>query len=443
MIQEELYLLMREDDYEPSRVEIEEFVEKFHEGMKRVSQPVVKPYTFNSIDTLGYFEEKTVIEKEGKCGFINRNGKVVIPFAFDFVDNFVDDFARVKKDGKWSIFDLSGKQIVPLIYDFVGEFINGLAAIKKDDKWGFIDTSGKEISPPIFESVGNFGQKSREDKLKDFLYEKALVKMNDDIFFYINTKGEWIMSDEYLQLLLSEATVQDLRDIEENYILDNSEQYELLAMKFYELGELELSEKTYLKVLEQCSDKDSFVDFAESCAKNIAKTKYKNAKNIAKYKYSEVSDFTINGFARVWLLHKKCGFKCGLIDKDNKVVIPLIYDFLTWWDSDESLLCASNQVEEDKMGILDTTGKEVIPFYKYDYIGRLMEGSRFQEYSGVFIVGINEKYGIADKMGNLIIPCNYEYIYPYSIVSGNTVLFEVKLNGEYFYINLKNERVEK
>ena len=57
-----------------------------------------------------------------------------------------------KKDGKYGFIDEQGKEIVPYEYDDVtqqNEF--GYAGIKKDGKWGVIDSNGKIIQEPIYD----------------------------------------------------------------------------------------------------------------------------------------------------------------------------------------------------------------------------------------------------------------------------------------------------
>lgn len=60
------------------------------------------------------------------------------------------------KDGKWGYVDINGKVVVEYIYEFATEFNEyGYAAIKKDGKWGAIDYTGKIIVEPKYELKEN------------------------------------------------------------------------------------------------------------------------------------------------------------------------------------------------------------------------------------------------------------------------------------------------
>ena len=86
-------------------------------------------------------------KKDGKAGFIDEAGKVVIELQYDDAVFFVEGLAKVKKDNQWGFIDKTGKLIIPLHYKDVNSFSEGLAKVKKDAKLGFIDKTGKVIVP--------------------------------------------------------------------------------------------------------------------------------------------------------------------------------------------------------------------------------------------------------------------------------------------------------
>ena len=67
---------------------------------------------------------------------------------------FMGGLYRVKKDGKWGFIDKTGKVVIPLVYDDVGYFTEGLCWVRKRDhdteeyKYGFIDKKGVSLFPP-------------------------------------------------------------------------------------------------------------------------------------------------------------------------------------------------------------------------------------------------------------------------------------------------------
>ena len=52
-----------------------------------------------------------MVVKGEKCGYINKNNEVVIPFEYDAGTPFENGEAKVKKDGKWGTLTLDGKVV--------------------------------------------------------------------------------------------------------------------------------------------------------------------------------------------------------------------------------------------------------------------------------------------------------------------------------------------
>lgn len=93
---------------------------------------------------------------DGKWGFKNKDGSIVIRNVYDYAEKFSDGRARVTKNGQRGFIDLAGNIAIPLIYDDVSNFSEGLAAVLKDKKWGFIDRSGNVSIPFVYDSTFSF-----------------------------------------------------------------------------------------------------------------------------------------------------------------------------------------------------------------------------------------------------------------------------------------------
>ena len=102
--------------------------------------------------------ELNIISIEGKYGYMDNDGEIVIQPTFDSADEFVNGVAKVgmeNKDGemKYALIDTDGEYLVTLgTYESIGYFNAGLAVVsKKIDKenirYGYIDTDGEEVIP--------------------------------------------------------------------------------------------------------------------------------------------------------------------------------------------------------------------------------------------------------------------------------------------------------
>jgi WG containing repeat len=84
--------------------------------------------------------------RNDKFGYINEQGKIVIPAQFSRADNFSEGLAGVEVGGKYGMIDQTGKIVIKPVYEFIYAFKNGQAKfIGFDQKAGFIDRTGKII----------------------------------------------------------------------------------------------------------------------------------------------------------------------------------------------------------------------------------------------------------------------------------------------------------
>lgn len=99
-----------------------------------------------------------LIELNDEKGYIElRQENEYKYYNFKFEEKAIADINQEitlfvsKKDGKYGFTDKSGKVIVDYIYDDATEQnIYGFAAIKKDGKWGSIDSKGNVVQEPIY-----------------------------------------------------------------------------------------------------------------------------------------------------------------------------------------------------------------------------------------------------------------------------------------------------
>jgi hypothetical protein len=93
------------------------------------------------------------IKKDGKWGFIDRDGKIVVPPQYDYI---YDDYTYSQQREGYFVFNSAGKmgvyqngygERVPATYDKIKVFSNreqaGYFEITQDGKVGIMDTLGR------------------------------------------------------------------------------------------------------------------------------------------------------------------------------------------------------------------------------------------------------------------------------------------------------------
>ena len=87
------------------------------------------------VSTAGPGESGMITER----GVIDHNGNwVVEERVFDGIMSFSEDYAVVAKDGKYGFINVNGKIVIPMIYEKARSFHDDYAAVRVDGKWGFL-----------------------------------------------------------------------------------------------------------------------------------------------------------------------------------------------------------------------------------------------------------------------------------------------------------------
>jgi hypothetical protein len=88
-------------------------------------------------------------DDDHKSGYININGKLVIPFNYVEAHGFSEGLASVKKEinGKYGYINKRGESAIKYRFTEVpfDGFQNGLAFVKENGKWGYINPKGEYV----------------------------------------------------------------------------------------------------------------------------------------------------------------------------------------------------------------------------------------------------------------------------------------------------------
>lgn len=125
-----------------------------------------------------------LVHKNEKHGFVNPDGKLVVPTIYDDASAFSECMALVKKNGKWGYVDSTGKLAIDLKYSDAYSFSYGYAVVSRDNKYGFVDRNGKEFHLEY-------------DMAKSFAEGLAAVQNSRGLWGYIDTNGKIVIPFKY------------------------------------------------------------------------------------------------------------------------------------------------------------------------------------------------------------------------------------------------------
>ena len=161
-------------------------------GFKNGLGEIVILATFDSTLGFDYANKIAMVKRNEKWGGINTSGEEIIEFKFEgalgralpiweggdqrISKTYLTSVICTKMNGKWGFIDISGKEVVPFKYD---DFNNAYSScpfllVSLNGKQGIIDYEGKDVYPFEIDSVIESGDGKGKD-YKELEYYKVVI----------------------------------------------------------------------------------------------------------------------------------------------------------------------------------------------------------------------------------------------------------------------------
>lgn len=346
------------------------------------------------ITLTGFTQELIPTEYNGKFGYNDTSGKIVIAAKYNLASEFMENIAAVSISEKWGIIDkkgneltkikydklmpdsknpivwviigakmglinLQGKEISPIQYDNTQHFYSEkLAPVQKGENWGFIDLMGKEVVKCKYKSVANFSN------------ERAWISNGNGIGF-INEHGIEIIPFKF-------------------YAADNFDDNGLCKVQTQKDGDYTLIDKNGRSVFLNYKQILRF-DTKTYAVKTNSGINFVNSKNklLESTEYIRLTPPLEGEKVRLWCVENSNG-KHGFINDNMKIAINCIYDDAKSFINGLCIVKVNN-----RWGIIDKAGKEIIPL-QYESIKNTIN------YDGNFIVKKDGKEYQINSKGDLL-----------------------------------------
>lgn len=147
-----------------------------------LNDPRVNSKEVGGREGIKYFQ----IIENGKTGFRDLDGNIVIKPIYDNAEMFSEGLSTVQLGNKYGLIDETGKYILPLRdMEYLGSVHNGLASFRGNDKYGFIDMTGQERIKPQFDWVDEFSE------------GLCVVRNDKGKHGYIDTTGKLVVNYQF------------------------------------------------------------------------------------------------------------------------------------------------------------------------------------------------------------------------------------------------------
>jgi hypothetical protein len=268
-----------------------------------------------------------VVKLDGKYGFVSaKTGELLTPVKYDMAEEWVqlwrdydlhaNDLAKVQLGGKWGCIDIHGNETVPLKYDNIkiAQHSPWFPA-QQSDKWGFVDRNGKELAPFEYDDVTMF------------FFHRARVKKDGKYGFIDDSSGEIVIPLIYddcetqFQSADFNSMMDFLRGIGDGKLLPVLIEYNG-KYGFLDVNGNEVAPPVYDNTLSfhigcelAAVVLDGKAGFIDRTGHTVIACRYEvDFSNPENYVFLDrCANVKLNG-------------KWGAIDRDEQVIIPVIYD---------------------------------------------------------------------------------------------------------------------
>ncbi|MCL1866927.1 MAG: WG repeat-containing protein [Oscillospiraceae bacterium] len=372
-----------------------------------------------------FYEGLAAVEIEGRLGIIDESGREIVScqyggFRFYWYTRvgFSDGLMRVSKvetvveddgvyeSGTWGYIDRSGKVVIPFEYNYAYDFSDGLAVVNpshlSSNSFGVIDKNGNVVIPFIYYRIWD----------NDGVF---IVQRDENQYAVIDRTGEFVIPfGKYSRIYWYVNEISMARSAETDKIC--------------------YIDKSGNEIIPRDSELTGFGDFREGLAmveigdwKEDSKSGFidESGQVAIPLKYNEAADFS-EGLAAVmvgsaYMTHEdfiESGYKWGFIDKTGAEVIPPLYDWVesgmdsrrggfsngvavVWRNGDFYVSEYGCRYEYGEVGVIDKSGEIVVPFGEYRHILPYQDGMAIA-FTGDWEDRDNRDYCLLDTSGNRV-----------------------------------------
>ena len=206
-------------------------------------------FTYDINEEDGTYKTKAV-NKNNEQLYTNYN-KVEALENYDSAENvwYERNVLKVEKDGKWGLIDTNGKEISEIIYDNIKTLkgIQNSIIVEKEGKYGLLNCNGVKILDTNYSEILNFG----DDYINGYI-----TKNQDGKFGIVNVSGEQVLENNYEEIYNIYSDKYFVIGENGNQQLINKDKEKVLTENFDEIKQITSTGVIYVK-----DGKYGFMDF--------------------------------------------------------------------------------------------------------------------------------------------------------------------------------------
>lgn len=370
---------------------------------------------YDSNNLISYEQNAIKVQKNGKYGIINIEGKEILPCEYDDLYSLknTNNSILVEKDNKIGLVDSTGKVIIEPQYKEIRglgtDYTSGYIVITEDNQYGVVDCNNQKVLDTKYQDIksltdngtyvvkenNNWELVQRNDEVtfsdglknvKDVLGLKngtVIIQNTNNKVGVISTTGETILNTVYDDIKFAFV---------DSYIIEQNGKYGIAkkndeivlnptytTINYIQTADIiEASEDGITSNLLNSNLETKLTGIVTeiNTSRGYIKIRQDNENKYYNFRFEERSEKDINTSNTLFL--DKQNDKYGYVDKDGKVVVDYQYD-----DATEQNEYGYAAVQKDgKWGAINEKGEEIVkPQYDFsnniniDFIGEWHLGS--------------------------------------------------------------------
>lgn len=301
-------------------------------------------------DAVNIFSEGlAAVKKKGLWGFINEGGKLVISPQYDNVSYFYSSgLCAVQKNGKSGFIDKNGKEIIPIIYSKVDQqMLDENVIVHKNGKWAVFDNKGKQLSDFIYDKIHRTDVISFSKNIFDRTSSSYFG--NDAALAERNGKFEFISKNATSAFSNNKFDSASVFDAFKNAIVKRNGKYGMIKPS----GEFKVPlEYDFIEPYD--THHGSYSEYYNARKGRVFSIYNKNLKKIGESYEAVYNDFSINNPT---LIFKDLKNKYGMVDSNGNILIKFEYDNLHEIEKTEFFYASKGEFH----GLINRQNKIQIP----------------------------------------------------------------------------------
>ncbi len=352
---------------------------------------------------------RIIVQYKGKWGIIEGNGNQAVNFSYNYIQYLDGKNFRVHRINSWQIKDAKNKVMASFEFDSLKPASGNIFIYSLIGSYGLVALDGKVLTDPVYEEIGTFNG--------------GVASAQKDKWGAVNLNGKEVLPFSFDKIIVEPEFIIAGKKIRDGF------RYQLYDHEGKLLGKHDFDEAGFASENLCAVRKKTLWGYADKTGELVIPCKYRDV-SVSPEGLLEVT--TVSNQKMVlsrsgetivepedFSFYKKGIYRVNAAQKVSWIVSKNSYDTFEKISNEHWIVSKAG-----KYGIINTSGKEVIPV-KYDAV---LPPSP----NGYIPVSLSRKWGILSMSNRFTVPLTYKYEKIYPFKDG---LFRVVVNKKFGFID--------